>query len=183
MVIFGWLLKKQVLIWCSSLAGQTQLCSFQPRQHGPDLLLQSVRYVQQHQPSQQQVEQWLCEVWGILQHLALRTVEHIPLLPTSQPPSASFLTPLSSPVVVQGRGGQLSKPQMEALELLGVVVVPSLPPHIRHIELQGYLSFADRHGTTQALSKVGAWVVVISHPSMSPTGHTPSPHIPAHSHS
>ncbi|XP_050714713.1 sacsin-like isoform X1 [Eriocheir sinensis] len=135
-------------------SGQTQLCQFQPQQHGPNLLLQSAKHVQQCQPSDQQVGQWLCEVWGLLQHLTLHSVEHIPLLPTSKPPSAAYLTPLSSPVVVDGRGGQLSGPQMEALTLLGVVVVPSLPSHFRHIELQSYLYSADRHGTAQALSKV-----------------------------
>lgn len=118
--------------------------------------------MQQCQPSDQQVGQWLCEVWGLLQHLTLHSVEHIPLLPTSKPPNAASLTPLSSPVVVDGRGGQLSGAQMEALKLLGVVVVPSLPSHFRHIELQSYLYSADRHGTAQALSKVGAWIIIIA---------------------
>ena len=118
--------------------------------------------MQQQQPPQQQVEQWLCEVWGLLQHLSLRCVEHVPLLPASQPPDAAGLVPLTSPVVVQGRGAQLSTPQMEALTLVGVVVVPPLPPHVRHLELEGYLFAADRHGTTQAMCKVwGSSCVVV----------------------
>lgn len=108
------------------------------------------------QPPPQQVDQWLGKVWRLLQDLPLCSVENIPLLPTSQPPNSASLTPLSSPVVVQGKGGQLSRPQVEALELLGVVVVLVLPEYVQHKDLQEYLCAADRHGTTQALGKVGA---------------------------
>ncbi|XP_050739330.1 sacsin-like isoform X8 [Eriocheir sinensis] len=135
-------------------SGKTQLRPFQPELHGPDLLLKSARHVQRCQPPLQQVDQWLGKVWTLLQDLPLCSVENIPLLPTSQPPNSASLSPLSSPVVVQGKGGWLSRPQVEALELLGVVVVPALPKHVQHKDLHEYLSAADRHGTTQALGKV-----------------------------
>ena len=137
------------------LAGRTQVCQLHVKHHGPDLLLQSATHVQRHQPSQQQVGEWLSQVWAILHHLNLHSIEHIPLLPTSQPPAASSLTSLTSPVVVQEESCHLSRPQVEVLALLGVVVVPALPSYVRHIELQDYLYSSDCYGTTKAITKVG----------------------------
>ena len=137
------------------VAGSTQVCRFNIKQHGPSLLLQSVTHVQTHHHSQHHLGEWLSQVWTILKHLNLQSVEHIPLLPISQPPQAQGLTSLTSPVVVQHNSCLLSRAEVEVLALLGVVVVSALPPYIKHIELQGYLYSSDRHGTTQALDKVG----------------------------
>ena len=148
---------KQTYLITAVVAGLTQVCQFSIKQHGPSLLLQSVTHVQMHHHSQHQVGKWLSQVWNILQHLNLQSVEHIPLLPISQPPQAKGLTSLTSPVVVQHNNCQLSRAEVEVLALLGVVVVSALPSYIKHIELQGYLYSSDRHGTTQAFDKVGDW--------------------------
>ncbi|KAK3889109.1 hypothetical protein Pcinc_006851 [Petrolisthes cinctipes] len=136
--------------------GTTQLVQFDATQHGLTLLTKSVNQIQRKRHlGGQQLQEWLQQVWSLLQQMNLSTVTHLPLLPSRPSPTSSTnLLSLSSPIIVQNLQCHLPNSAIQTLQLLDIKVVTRLPHYVRHHQLYPYLYNGDGSGVNKALSKM-----------------------------
>ncbi|KAK4315041.1 hypothetical protein Pmani_013712 [Petrolisthes manimaculis] len=139
-----------------ALLGTTQLVQFNATQHGLHLLTDSVNRVQRERHlSGLQLQDWLQQVWSLLQQMDLNTITHLPLLPSCPSPTSSTnLLSLSSPIIVQNLQCPLPNSTIQTLQLLDIKVVTQLPHYVRHHQLHPYLYSSDGSGVNKALSKM-----------------------------
>ncbi|CAL4066384.1 unnamed protein product, partial [Meganyctiphanes norvegica] len=132
--------------------GTTQIETFDLELYGPLLIEESIAVQQKLNPDSASLHKWLSSVWSMLCNISLKSVQHLPLIPTKSAVTMSDLIPLNTTFIVQTDNYNLSDNVCQSLKSLNINVI-GLEDYVRHSDIHYFMCDSTSSGLIKAICK------------------------------